>query len=594
MSSLLRTGKIQRIGAVVFFLQLTAIAGWNMLSHPLWGCWPLLFSLSLWMAGVMFFFPKDADKRKWLGAATLSGVLLGIGFPPSPFTWVVLFAWIPLLAVENGIFQKTDRIKPGQMFLFSWHAFVLWNVIATFWVTNTAFVAGLIANFINAGLMACVMMFIHMVARRLPLKWFPVVFISLWISFEFLHHFWEISWPWLTLGNALAEYPWAVQWYEYTGIFGGSFWVLAVNWLGYSMVTRWLKAKSLRVPLYATVLLVPIGLSLLIGAGVKPSANPPVQVVVVQPNFEPHYEKFDIPQREQVRQFYNLSQNALDSNVRYLVFPETSFDGILLNKFREDETMIRFQDLIDRYEDLHLVMGLSSYRILMPNEKDGPAVRTHKARNGEITYWDIQNSAVEISSGKQAFDVYFKSKFVPGPEIFPFKKYLFFLRPIVDKLGGSYEGHTSQRERSVFDDGPLKVAPVICYESIYGDYTGGYVRNGATALFIITNDGWWDKTPGHIQHLKLGALRAIEHRRPIARSANTGISCFIDIKGKIHQPTAYREATTVRGEIVPETRLTFYTRFGDLIAKACVLGLIVCQGYYLTVRFRSKTVSAKT
>ncbi len=160
-----------------------------------------------------------------------------------------------------------------------------------------------------------------------------------------------------------------------------------------------------------------------------------------------------------------------------------------------------------------------------------------------------------------------EAKLVPGPEMFPFKSILFFLKPIVDQLGGTYEGNTTQAERSVFTGGPLSVAPIICYESIYGDFTGGYVRKGATALFIVTNDGWWDLTPGHIQHLKIGALRAIEHRRPIARSANTGTSCFINIKGQILQPTKYGETIAITGTVIPETRITFYTRWGDLIAK---------------------------
>jgi apolipoprotein N-acyltransferase len=158
--------------------------------------------------------------------------------------------------------------------------------------------------------------------------------------------------------------------------------------------------------------------------------------------------------------------------------------------------------------------------------------------------------------------------------MFPFKDFLFFLEPLVDKLGGSYEGHTKQAERAVFTGGPLNVAPIICYESIYGDFVGGYVRKGATALFIVTNDGWWDLTPGHVQHLKLGALRAIEHRRPIARSANTGISCFIDIRGRIIQPTKYGETTAIKGEMVPETRITFYTKWGDLVAKFAVLTFV--------------------
>lgn len=98
---------------------------------------------------------------------------------------------------------------------------------------------------------------------------------------------------------------------------------------------------------------------------------------------------------------------------------------------------------------------------------------------------------------------------------------------------------------------------------------------GATVLFIVTNDGWWDKTPGHLQHLKIGALRAIEQRRPIARSANTGISGFIDIKGRIHSPTMYGEKISIVANIKPETRQTIYNRWGDAIAKIGVLGALI-------------------
>ncbi|MEO5905190.1 MAG: apolipoprotein N-acyltransferase [Saprospiraceae bacterium] len=589
-----KSSVLPRIAAILFFALLCAFAGWRMLQLPLWGWWPLVFNMALWFTLVSIFYPKDANKRKWLGAATLSGILLGIGFPPSPFTWVVIFAWIPLLAVENGIYQRQEKTRPGQVLLFSWHAFVIWNIIGTFWVTNTAFIAGLFANFINALMMACPMMLIHVIGRRLSYRLLPFVFIAFWISFEYLHHEWDLSWPWLTMGNAMAEYPWAIQWYEYTGIFGGSLWILGLNAIGYSIITGWLKAKNIRPRFFAfgVLLLIPVLVSILIWNTTKPGNAEPVSVIIVQPNFEPHYEKFDIPQREQIARFIELSRKLLDSNVHYIVFPETSFEGILLNKFRENEVIAIFQNLIDQYPDLHLVEGITSYRILTEDQLEVSSYRTHTDRQGNITYLDVQNSAVQLSSGKQTFQVYFKSKFVPGPEIFPFKKYLFFLRPVIDKLGGSVEGLSSQKERGVFDGGPLKVAPVICYESIYGEFTAGYVRNGATVFFIVTNDGWWDNTPGHIQHMKLGALRAIEHRRPIARSANTGISSFIDIKGRIVQPTKYGEATAIKGDIIPETLITFYTRCGDIIAKIAVLGTIVffILVIFVTIRRRKKSI----
>ena len=115
-----------------------------------------------------------------------------------------------------------------------------------------------------------------------------------------------------------------------------------------------------------------------------------------------------------------------------------------------------------------------------------------------------------------------------------------WLSVFVIDLGGSAGGLGSQPERTVFQVAEvpaLRVAPVICYESVYGDFVGEYVANGATLIGIITNDGWWSDSPGHSQHLQYATLRAIETRRDVARSANTGISAFINQKGEITQQT---------------------------------------------------------
>jgi apolipoprotein N-acyltransferase len=560
-----------RIVAIVFLLAIGSYSAWQMFNLPLWGWWPLFMILGFWTAGMLIFFPKDQVKKRWLLLSTLSGICLGLGFPPSHLTWLVLIAWIPLLQMENEIFQVEQKIKPGKVWLYAYNAFVIWNVISTFWVMNTALVAGIVANFLNAALMATVMMLIHVVRRQFHPRWAAIVFISFWLSFEYVHHFWDISWPWLAHGNALSQYPWAIQWYEYVGAFGGSLWVLVLNYLGYKIYTRWPERTRSLILSYIGLLTLPVLFSLWIWNTIEEGDGAPVGITIVQPNFEPHYEKFDIPQRDQTLRFLKLSFDHIDSTTRYLVFPETSFEGVRLNAFRENTPIRLFQDVVDSFPQLRLVTGISSYRVLEKDQLEGILYRTHVNNQGDTTLWDIQNSAIQLTSREDEYQIYFKSKLVPGPEMFPFKEFLFFLEPIVDKLGGSYEGHTKQAERGVFTGGDISVAPIICYESIYGDFTGGYVRKGATALFIVTNDGWWDLTPGHIQHLKLGTLRAIEHRRPIARSANTGISCFIDIRGRIIQPTKYGEATAIQGEIIPETRITFYTKYGDLVAKFCVL-----------------------
>ena len=584
------TSRIPRLAFTFLLLAICAFASWRMFELPLWSWWPLLMLLSLWGAIVMIFFPKDPTEKKWLGSATLSGILLGLGFPPSPLTFVVIFAWIPWLAVENGIFQSKDKIRPGKVFLYSYHTFVLWNIIATFWVTNVALIAGFMAIFVNAAFMATVMMMIHIVQRKLPFRYSFLVFISFWISFEYLHHVWELSWPWLALGNTLAEYPWAAQWYEFTGAFGGSLWILALNLLGYYTILRWLRAKPLRLWQYASLLLIPIMVSLGIWFTIKESNAPEVNITIVQPNYEPHYEKFEIPEDQQSRRFFELSMARIDSTTQYLVFPETSFDYVHLNAFRNNRQIRLFQSMIDSFPNLRLVTGISSQRTLDKNQLKDTEYRIHVTAEGDTVYWDAQNSAVQMTSGQQDYQIYFKSKLVPGPEILPYRKVLFFLKPIVEKLEGTVEGNTRQKERSVFTGGPLTVAPIICYESIYGAYVGEYVKKGATALFIVTNDGWWDNTPGHIQHLKIGSLRAIEHRRPIARSANSGISAFIDIKGRIHSPTRYGETISMTGKLKPETRITLYTLWGDVIPNITNLLTLFLLLAWIYFRIRRKAI----
>ena len=137
----------------------------------------------------------------------------------------------------------------------------------------------------------------------------------------------------------------------------------------------------------------------------------------------------------------------------------------------------------------------------------------------------------------------------------------------------------SQKERSAFfapDRPELGVGPIICYESIYGEFVTGYVQHGASLLFIITNDGWWGNSPGHRQHFQYARLRAVETRRSIARSANTGISGFINQRGDIVQQTPYWEEAAISETLNANDKLTFYVIYGDYLGRGAVfLGSIL-------------------
>jgi len=210
------------------------------------------------------------------------------------------------------------------------------------------------------------------------------------------------------------------------------------------------------------------------------------------------------------------------------------------------------------------------------------AARENK-RGGFPRYYEIQNSAIQLQSDSSEIPVYVKSKLVPGVETFPYRKLLPFLKPIVDKLGGSVHGLGIQKERSVFNNQSLSIAPVICYESIYGNFVGDYIRKGAQAIFIMTNDGWWDNTPGHKQHLAFGALRAIEFRRPIARCANTGISCFVNARGDISHQLAYGTQGSITNSMAFSSYETIYSKTGDLIAYVCLIFSVLALFFLLTI-----------
>ncbi|MCB9285248.1 MAG: apolipoprotein N-acyltransferase [Lewinellaceae bacterium] len=518
----------------------------------LWGHLPLYFFASAWLGVVLAFFPKDPKHRKWLGLSTLTGLLLTLGFPPLPFTFLMFVAWIPLLWMQEEMKEEGN----GRIFRYAYHAFIVWNILTTYWVTNAAFIAGLIAITANSALMAIPFVLFHWVRKYLP-RLSYLILIAFWLSFEYIHLRWQLTWPWLTLGNAFSEYPSWVQWYEYTGVFGGTLWILVVNIMLIRRQYAWAGA----------LMGIPLAASLAVYYTYQEKGNDAIEAVVVQPNFEPHYEIGNTPEREQLTRFIHLADSLVTPDTRYVFFPETSFGPIRDKDLGKEFFSGSLQTWVDQHPGLTLVTGLMLYHIFEPGETHTPYVREFE-RKGERIYYESYNAATQFTAGATEYPIYKKSKLVPGAESFPYSRYLSFLKPIVENFGGSVAGLGIQEKRTSLQ-GPqgIRVAPIICYESAFGEFHTGYIRAGAQVDAILTNDGWWDHTAGHKQHLRFASLRAIETRRDIARSANTGISAFIDQRGDILQPTGYEQTTAIRGTLRPNDQITFYVKWGDLIGR---------------------------
>ncbi|MCW3070879.1 MAG: lnt [Bacteroidetes bacterium] len=529
-------------------------------------------------------------KYQLLLLSILSGLLFSLGWFPQGFFPFLFIAFVPLLMVEDYFFSNRDTLKPRLLFLFAYLGFFTWNILTTWWVKNASFGGAALAIFCNALLMCLPFLLFHRAKKRIGAQWGYVLFICFWLSFEFIHSNWELSWSWLTLGNGLADAPDVIQWYEYTGVFGGSLWILFVNVIVYESLKGFKeKAKHVHVRngcIVAALIIFPVSISYIVGLRAETFAKGGIQVVVVQPNIDPYNEKFDAPFEGQLQKMLELASQKVDEFTDYLVFPETALTEEMWESEMEQSGSIQMLRIfLQKYPNLKIVVGASTNKLYAPGEE--LSVTARKFTN-EDAYYDSYNTALQVDhSGR--IQVYHKSKLVPGVEQMPFPFIFKHLESVAIDLGGTTGGLGTQEERTVFvspDDQRTGVAPVVCYESVYGEYVSEYVRNGANFIAIITNDGWWGDTPGYKQHLKYGRLRAIETRRWIVRSANTGISCFITPTGEIKQPTQWWVPAVVSQRIQLSHELTFYTRYGDYIARAAFCLAIALLLYALLLRFR--------
>ncbi len=513
---------------------------------------------------------KAANNRKYLPLLSVAGaVLLWVGWPVLPLPLFLFFGFVPLFLTDR-IIEHASFTKPGRTFFkYAYLQFVLWNAFTTYWVSYSTLPGGIAAVLCNALLMCLpAVAFFHTKRRFGPKIGYPA-FIVYWLAFEYLHLGWDLTWPWLTLGNGFASRPEWVQWYEFTGFMGGSVWLLAVNILFFTALFR--NENKDRKKLLAPVLLVlvPIAISYAMYFSYEDKGEP-AEVVVVQPNIDPYKEKFRdsenfIPLDMQLARLLELSEIKITPKTKLVVWPETAMGS----NFQEDQLhtypeMSTLRQFVSRHPGMDLLTGINSYQTYT-------TAQTASARyRPDLGYYDIFNTGLYISNDGR-MDLYHKSKLVPGVEKLPYPAFFKFLGPLAINLGGMVGSHGTQETRTVFFHSQTRqpaAAPVICYESIYGGYVSEYVRNGASLICVITNDGWWSDSPGYKQHLQYATLRAIENRRYVARAANTGISGFINQRGDFLQLSEWWKQASLRETVKLNTDLTLYSRTGELIGPA--------------------------
>jgi apolipoprotein N-acyltransferase len=512
------------------------------------------------------FMMQLSKPRRFL-FSILSGVFMVIAFPyTGSITPLVFISWVPLLLIEETIATRNYRSR--KVFTHALITFFIFNIGTTWWVWFASPIGALLAFILNTLFMAIIFQGYHWTKKFVGRKEGFMALIFFWISFEYIHYQWELSWPWIQFGNFFSILPSWVQWYSYTGILGGTFWVLLINIMVFRIVYNVYfkgESKKIQTPLYIVLfasLFIPLFTSLFTYYTYEEKMDP-LQIVLVQPNIDPYNEKFSDPVHLQIKKLCDLAESKIDQNTDIVVAPETA---ISRGFYEEDAAMIDYvRYLVDKKKTWKvptLLIGASTAKVF--ETKNSRASRKIHDGPGYVEYY---NTSMMIDEANELSFIH-KSLLVPGVEIIPFSYYFPFLEELSIENGGTSGSLGIEKQPKTFTSGDLTFSSMICYESIWGDMLSQQCRQGAEAVFVITNDGWWRDTPGYKQHMSFSRLRAIESRRYVSRSANTGISCIINQRGDVVQQAGWWVPAVIKGEIQKNREATFYSTYGDVMGRS--------------------------
>jgi apolipoprotein N-acyltransferase len=538
---------------------------------------------------VLTTFGRMRNRAFYLLTALLTGLLWALAWPAiGGITPLAFIAWVPLLWAEERYARSDKAERPRNFMPYVMLALLIWNLLTTWWLGFVSESAGtrlftLIGPNVGNVLVMSVPWLAFRIARRGLGGWGARLALPVfWLAFERFHMHWDLSWPWLTLGNVFAQHPEWVQWYEVTGHLGGTIWVWAANLaLLFVALDRAGKSQGLvtkRALAAALVIALPLAGSYVRYFNFQEEGEP-AGVVMVQPDIDPYTEKFGaVDPLGQLDGMLAQAGAMMNDSTALVVMPETAlqepptlenvdgrlvFHGLWENDMARSESVKRITTFLQGHSNAAVVSGMSAAK-LYPRGAEFPV--SARILDGMDRAFDAYNAAVLVRADG-SHESYNKSKLVPGVELMPFENVLGPLAGLALDLGGTTGSLGTQEERSVLwtADKRIGMAPTICYESIYGDHVAAHVRNGANLIVIMTNDGWWGDSPGYKQHFDYGRLRAVETRRDVARCANTGISAFFNQRGDVLQRSGWWVKATLRGTVHLRSDLTFYARNGDYI-----------------------------
>lgn len=502
--------------------------------------------------------------------ALLSGLLITASFPPFKTGWLIWISIIPLLIALEDTSPRTAFRLGILAGLSHYVSLIYWiiNVISTYGGLNV-FISICILLLLCLYLSVYIGIFSFLISVFKNSKIKILFFAGIWVSLEYIREMIFTGFPWGLLGYSQFNRLEIAQIADITGVYGISFIIAAFNvFLFYLMVknreifkNRYFISETL-ILIILTCASIYYGNNRLFRYGIEESKNPQLNVAVIQGNIDQSVKWNEDFLEETIDTYVSLTQSSYNTKPDIIVWPETAVPLF----FQDDNPFSeKIFDLAGE-SNAHLIFGSPAYK----REPDS------------IRYY---NRAWHISPDGRINGKYDKNHLVPFGEYVPLQKFLPFVYRLVPAAGDFSRGESTDPIH--LDTNPAGI--LICYEVIFPEIARSQVLKGATILINITNDAWFGFTSAPYQHLFISVFRAIENRRPLIRSANTGISAIVDSTGKVTIHGGLFTEEVLTGKITPEKDvLSFYSRFGDIFATGILILCLIKISIGLSYNTRRK------
>lgn len=509
-----------------------------------------------------------------IALAILSGVLLALGWPPATSFFLLFVGFVPLLLIRDLLGKSIHELVTYALLVAL--ALLLWNGYTTQWIYKTYFVSGVAVSLINITIFTVPWILYFLSQNKLHRYQQYALLVSAWMSIELMHYYWGFAFPFLNLGNGLAAVPALAQWYEYTGVFGGSLWIWTVNLSFYSLLRALLNEGHRSVVIRRKIAValacisIPVGCSFIIYNTYSNPRGKSVEVVAVHTDLECGTDRRQYGQDSLLSIYWNLSAQHVSSETGYVVWPETSLNLGWIEGLSANDQLRTLIDSLEKYPNTKVITGSILYEKLPPLSTN-PSLPNASYLSDFDTWYNTYNAAVQIDASS-SISIRTKVNLVPLEETTTYPVLIGFLRRFIPTIG-DYRFSTRPINNDVFKGESVESSTLICYEVLFGNTVIKYPRAGADILFLILNEGWIDDDQQARQFLAYTSLRAIENRRSIVKASNKGITAFIDQKGIVSAAIGDPGSSVIVSEVQANRRKTLYTQWGDYLGW---ISVVVC------------------